>query len=119
MPSPTLSPIPQNSASPTPVPASGKTPSVPRQLSLDSASIDQPVASGNYAHTVRVYSSKGKLYFRYTANVGHDVIFDIHIPGGNVRNPIAKYRAAQVRTWIAHGLPPELISENIQNWRAK
>jgi hypothetical protein len=114
-PSPTL----HNSASTHPPVASGKTHQLPLKLSPVSASLDWDSASGKYHHCVRVYSSKGKLYYRYTANVGHDVIFDIHIPGGNVRNPIAKRRAETVRSWIREGFTPEEISVSILQWRER
>lgn len=109
----------QNSASVHPVNAGGKSAPPPLQLSLDSVSIDQASVSPKYFHTVRVYSSHGKLYYRYRCNVGHDITHDEHIPGGNVRSAVAKNRATQVKRWIDQGRTPDEIVSNIGKWRAR
>lgn len=98
--------------------ASGNSQPPPIQLSLISASTDQPPVLAKYSHRVRTYKSHGKLYYRYTCNVGHAVTHDEHIPGGNVRSAVAKNRATQVKRWIDQGVPPDTIAQNLRQWRS-
>jgi hypothetical protein len=119
MSTPVLSLKPKKRSIPHPPVASGKSEQIPLKLFPVSASLYQEWIPGTYHHCVRVYHSKGKLYYRYTCNVGHDVMFDLHIPGGNVRNAVAKRRAEQVRAWIREGFTPDQIAASIFQWRAK
>jgi hypothetical protein len=90
----------ENSASNDSPVASGKSEPPPIQLSLASASTDQPPVLAKYFHKVRTYSSHAKLYYRYTCNVGHAVTHDEHIPGGNVRNVIAEFGDYHYRRFL-------------------
>lgn len=63
--------------------------------------------------------SHGQHYFKYVCSLGHKIAIQRWIPGGNIRNPIARRRAAQVRSWIRSGVPPLEIDRRIKLWSKK
>lgn len=61
-------------------------------------------------------SSHGQRYFKYVCSLGHKIAYQQWIPGGNVRNPVARKRAAEVRSWIKSGVPPAEIVIRIKRF---
>ena len=69
---------------------------------------------------VHPYIPKGKArgghpYYCYTYRAGKRVK-NVHIPGGNVTNPVAQARAAEVEAAIEFGRSPGEIVKLIKSW---
>lgn len=101
---------PKPSDSPYPKLAIGSSAPIPPNSAAFS---DSPYQDWHFVH---VYKSHGSQYFRYVWGVGHKISGVRHIPGGNVRNPIAQNRAEQVKSAIGSGLQPDDIRKLIDRW---
>ncbi len=100
---------PRNDSGATPKNDSGATGPPLAPESTSEPSIDAPESNG-YLETYRPGGSarSDRLYYRYCYRDGNRITH-IHIPGGNVNNPIAQKRADRVREMIRAGKPPEEI----------
>ncbi|NET71770.1 MAG: hypothetical protein F6K62_12800 [Sphaerospermopsis sp. SIO1G2] len=73
--------------------------------------------------SINIYKPSGKArgnskYFRYSYRDGSR-IKHIHIPGGNISNPLAKQRAKIIDDAIAQKLPPTEIKSMIRHFKTE
>lgn len=82
-----------------------------------SVSTSNQDAYGKPSQAVYAVPSHGRRYYRYVVSQGHQVVESLHIPGGNVNNPVALARAWEVSRWIRSGRSPRDIIQLIRSWR--
>ncbi len=83
------------------------------------SSTEPPTLSVGHALHKLPGGTNGVLYFRYQVWAGHKVVHSIHIPGGNVSNPIAQQRAIAVEKAIARGQSADSILKMIRGWKTR
>lgn len=76
---------------------------------------------GDSVTAINIYKAKGKargenFYYRYTYRDGKR-LRHVHIPGGNINNPMVQERVEKLKIAIAQKLPPDKIEQMIKQFK--